>query len=303
MFVVRRSPLRRTLAVVIAAALTSGVLAGCTGGPFGGGCEPQLASGDASSTIESSGSAIDAEFPTPLIAEQTQVSRVSTGDGERVEPGSAVLVSFVYYVGATGETLGDQTALVTASEGKRDLGLALACVPVGSRVAIAGPASDIDSAYDGITETLVAVVDVEAVFLGKANGVNQLPLDGMPTVVTAVDGTPGIALAYTEAPAETRVATIKAGGGAVVEDGDTVVYHLRSWNWPATDGGQPTIGQLDTWAAYSPGQQPLDLASGRDFDDAVVGSTVGSQLLLVIAAPEGGQATIAVIDVLGILEQ
>ena len=38
----------------------------------------------------------------------------------------------------------------------------------------------------------MVVIDVTAAYLGKADGFNQLPKDGMPTVVTAVDGTPGI---------------------------------------------------------------------------------------------------------------
>ena len=39
---------------------------------------------------------------------------------------------------------------------------------------------------------LVFVIDVIAVYLGKADGINQLPQDGMPTVVTAPTARPGI---------------------------------------------------------------------------------------------------------------
>jgi hypothetical protein len=307
-FVVRRSPLARPLTAVIAAVLVSGALAGCTGFSIDGGCTPAFQPGDASNAVTATGDVGDSpavEFPTPLIAEETQRSVTTDGSGEAIGVGAVVLYELVYYAGATGEALSESTAvLAAASDATLAIGEALQCATPGSRIVLAGPAEEIDAQYDGTTETLIAVIDVETVYLGKANGVNQLPQDGMPTVVTAVDGQPGITLTYQEPPSETRAAVIKAGSGATVADGDRIVYHGRNWSWPAGEGSEPTLGQLDTWASGVPA--PLDIDAENLSDEvvfeALVGAKVGSQLLLVIPNTSGdGGASVVVLDILGIL--
>jgi hypothetical protein len=307
-FVVRRSPLARPLTAVIAAVLVSGALAGCTGFSIEAGCEPAFQPGDASDAITATGDVGDSPdvvFPTPLIAEETQRSVTTEGSGDAIGSGAAVLYDVVYYVGATGEALSESTPVLgVASDASLALGEALECATPGSRIVLAGPAEEIDAQYEGVTETLVAVIDVENVFLGKANGVNQLPQDGMPTVVTAVDGQPGVTLTYQEAPAETRAAVIKAGSGATVAEGDTIVYHGRNWSWPAGEGGTPTLGQLDTWTQGGPAQLDVDAESLSDevVFDALRGAKVGSQLLLVIPNTSGdGGTSVVVLDILGIL--
>ena len=304
MFDERRSPLFRPLTVVLAAALTAGVLAGCTGGPFAAGCTPELAAGDASKAVTVTGDvggAPDTEYPTPLIAPTAERTVAVEGEGAPITEGQVALVT-VTISDANGDSDGDTASgLLTARDSFLALGQAMICATQGSRLVVVGPAADVWP--QAASEYVVAVVDVQQVFLGKANGVNQLPLDGMPTVVTAVDGTPGIALAYTEAPEAQRIATIKAGDGAVVEEGDTVVYHGRSWTWPASAGGSPTIGQLDTWANFQPRPIAIDAASEEPVMQGLLGAKVGSQVLVVVPGVEGGQANIIVLDVLGIFEQ
>jgi hypothetical protein len=305
-FVVRRSPLARPLTAVIAAVLVSGALAGCTGFSIDGGCEPAFQPGDASNAITVTGDVGDSpavEFPTPLIAEEVQRSTTTQGDGEVVEPGAAVEYTVVYYVGASGEALSESTPVLAAATGATlAIGEALQCATAGSRVVLAGPAEAIDAQYEGVTDTLVAVIDVQNVFLGKANGVNQLPRDGMPTVVTAVDGEPGITLTYQEAPSESRSAVIKAGGGAEVQEGDSVIFHGRNWTWPSGVAATPSQGQLDTWSSGVPSQ--IDVDPEVIVDDIVFeafeGARVGSQLLLVIPNESGDGATVVVLDILGI---
>jgi hypothetical protein len=307
-FVVRRSPLARPLTALVAAVLVSGALAGCTGFSIDGGCEPVFRPGDASSAVTATGDVGDSptvEFPTPLIAEETQRSVTTEGSGDAIGSGAAVLYQLVYYVGATGEALSESTTvLAVASDATLAIGEALECATPGSRIVLAGPAEEIDAQYDGVTDTLIAVIDVENVFLGKANGVNQLPQDGMPTVVTAVDGQPGITLTYQEAPSESRAALIKAGSGATVAEGDTIIYHGRNWSWPAGQGSTPTRGQLDTWTQGVPAQLDIDAETLADevVFDALQGAKVGSQLLLVIPNTSGdGGASVVVLDILGIL--
>jgi hypothetical protein len=216
-----------------------------------------------------------------------------------------VLYDYVYYQGDSGEALtSGENELGAASDLKLGFGEALECVTPGSRIVLAGPVGEIDARGQDSTDTIVAVIDVLDVFLGKANGVNQLPQDGMPQVVTAVDGQPGITLTYQAAPTEARSAIIKAGGGARLEDGDSLVAHVRAWTWPEGVGGSATLGD-DTWATGTPRLIDFseDVISDETIFSALEGEKVGSQILIVIPAEEDAGATVLVIDLLGILPQ
>ena len=300
----RLTPLARPLTAVAAAALVVGALTGCTGSALGGGCTPEFQPGDASKAVSVSGEVGATPvitYPTPLLVETAERSVVVPGDGATAVEGSALLVGVTFRDAASDAVVDAVSGLITASDDFLTLGSSLVCANEGSRLVLVGPSSDIWP--QAPSEYVVAVIDVLQVFLGKANGVNQLPLDGMPTVVTAVDGTPGIALAYSSAPDEVRVSTVKAGGGATVRDGDTVIRHTRTWSWPRTEGGTPSLGTFDTWAGFQP--RPLDALAESDDPAAraVVGAKVGSQLLVVTPGVDGGAATIYVIDILGIIAE
>lgn len=295
---VRRSPLARPLTAVAAAGLLASVLTACTGGVFGG-CQPVHEPGDASSTVTASGDIGDApaiDFPTPLVPQGVERSVLIEGEGEPLAEGATVRTEVTMLDAATGAVVAEGDALLAANDAFLGLGESLVCATPGSRLALVGTPEELGLNASG---PVVVVIDVEDVFLGKANGVNQLPLDGMPTVVTAVDGTPGIAIGYATAPEEVRVSTIKAGGGAIVEDGDSVVIHGRSWSWP--EDGDPSIGQLDTWSRFQAQTLDIDASSENEVITSLVGAKVGSQLLIVAPAADQGTPTIFVIDVLGIL--
>lgn len=313
-FVVRRSPLARPLTAVVAAVLVASALAGCTGVSLSGECEPVFVPGEASNAVTASGDVGDTpavEFPTPLIADETQRTVLVDGEGEPAARGSVVRVRYTFFDGASGAGADESTNLFTASDITKELGLALECVTAGSRIAVVGPAADIASGILGsVTDetegTIVLVLDIEAIYLGKANGVNQLPQDGMPTVVTAVDGEPGISSTYQPVAEEPRTATIKAGSGATVAEDDTVIFHARSWNWPAGETSTVTLGDVDSWATGAPYVLVPSVESMGDetFVDALVGATVGSQILVVVpAADDASPATVFVFDILGILAE
>jgi peptidylprolyl isomerase len=298
--------LARTASAVVAAVLVAGALTACSGFSIDGDCEPAFESGGASSIVTATGDVGDTpavEFPTPLISNDVQRTVLTAGSGEPAAPGSTILFDYVYFDGATGETLtADEDQLATASDLRLALGEALECVQAGSRVVVTGPVGEIDARGQDATDTVVAVIDVLDVFLGKANGINQLPQDGMPQVVTAVDGQPGITLTYQDAPTEPRSAVIKGGGGAAIQDGDTVIAHVRTWTWPTTLGGSATLGS-DTWATGTPTN--IDVSSDVLTDEtlyaALDGAKVGSQLLVVIPSEdETSGATVFVLDILGI---
>lgn len=303
----RRSSLARPLIAVVAAVLVSGALAGCTGFSIDGGCTTAYASGDASSTVTATGAegkSLNVDFPTPLISSGIQRTVLNAGDGTPAEAGSTVSVNVSFLNGTSGDyfTTSDGTSIdalpadLRTSTTATPWIAALACAAPGSRLAIVGDGMDL-----GILSTagtpVVVVVDVVDTYLGKANGFNQLPLDGMPTVVTAVDGTPGVTVAAKTMPSQSRVSTIKAGGGDAVAEGDSVLIQIRNWAWAADD--TVTLGSSgDTWTT-----EPTTVTADKTTEqyEDLVGAKVGSQLLVVIPAADGsGTATIYVIDILGI---
>ncbi|MGV3713420.1 hypothetical protein [Pseudolysinimonas sp.] len=302
----RLSPLARPLTAVVAAVLVAGALAACTTSGSDSDCS-QFAPGDTSNAVTVSGEVGGTpvvDLPTPLIANEVQRTVAVAGEGDRIESGAAVLVSYTYYEGASGGSVTESTGVYTASDVNLALGESLVCARPGSRLVLAGPAEDIDAQYAGTSDTLVAVVDIQQVFLGKANGINQLPLDGMPTVVTAVDGTPGLALGYQADVAEPRAATIKAGGGSVVKEGDVIVFQARLFTWSSPTATEATVsGQPDSWSTGRAFVQAptLEFLGDQTLVDAIVGAKVGSQLLVVIPDAGGTGTTNAfVIDILGI---
>jgi peptidylprolyl isomerase len=308
-------------------------LAGCTAIPgLGGGCDPVYDSGDASSLVTATGAVggkPTADFPTPLVVTSPQVSVIERGDGETIAPDSQVDYDFTLLDGKSGEVLGasgytsGQFARIPAGFDV-SVGEAMACATVGSRLAIVSTWADAKAAFSSDAEgsidddaTVVVIADLKQAYLAKAEGFNQLPADGMPTVVTAVDGTPGVSVLLQEAPTSTRSSVIKAGDGATLRTDDKAVVHYSLWTWPSASGSQPTqVGS--TWTSHRAVTLGLTgLADGGGVPtgllNALVGEKVGSQVLVVLPPGDDGfpagqgpaaddSTYIFVVDLLGIQE-
>lgn len=302
--IVKEVPVRRFPALLGAAALVAATLAGFSAAGASSGCTPTYSSGDASSLVTASGksgAAPTVEFPTPLVTKKSQVSTLEAGDGTPIASGSQVDYDVSMFLGKTGEPLSatgyDGKSFQRSASGTtgNSLSIALECAKVGERLAIATTAAEVKAAFQegafqsgGIndTDTIVLVVDVVAAYLGKANGFNQLPKDGMPTVVTAVDGEPAIAVGLVSPPAKTEASTIKAGSGAAVKKDDAVVLNFSAWIWPA-DGSEPTSFS-SSWTggqAVTFGLTNFDDGGGlpTGIVDNLIGEKVGGQVLIVLA--------------------
>lgn len=306
------------LVTVLASSLTA-----CSGIPGFGGCERPIASGDASELVEATGSfgsKPTVDFPTPLIATAPQQSVIIAGEGDPIPNRGTVDFEVTLLLGETGEQVTasayDGTSLLRVAGLPDALSQSMECAQVGERYALTTTTADafgVGALADaGISDdaTLVLVVDVIEDFLGKADGINQLPQDGMPAVVTAPNGTPGITVPVADAPTEERVSLIKAGGGAKVAEDDQVVLHFSAWTWPAP--GEDPAAVDSTWK----GAPIIEDAAGRlapGVLEKVVGTQVGSQLLVVIPAStaypgavpsnvDSSSTLIFVVDVLGIFE-
>jgi len=327
-------PVRKTpalLSAVAVAALVVASLAGCSSSASAS-CAPVYASGAASKLVKAT--ATTANFPTPLVTKSSQVSANKAGSGSPIQNGDQVDYTYAIYNGKNGDPLGTTQSVIRGgasnSAKANSIIRSLQCAKAGERYSLV---STVEDAFGkgaggsdfGDKDTLVIVVDVKDRFLGKANGINQLPLDGMPNVITAVDGQPGIVIQELDKPTTLRISTIKAGSGPAIKKNDTVHIKYSGWTWPTSRGGKPVVWPGGTGAdgtQSKPGNatwtddKATDATVTKDMTPglykALLGAKVGSQILVVMPPKDGfgaGSAqygfadtdtVIMVIDVLGI---
>jgi len=253
------------------------------------------------------------EVRTPLHTTTTQFKDVAKGTGDvPITSDSQMVVLDVALVSATtGKTLvttpydGDESRVYPVSQwvqsfpGFKD---ALHCATAGTRAAVAiapGGVPEASLASLGMTkgDSLVAVLDVRKVYLAAANG-SPVYNDGfgMPAVVRAPGGRPGVIVPDSPAPKTFQTEVLKRGDGAKVSAQHPVLLQYTIVNWTdksVADTTWDTQAQFVTLSTKSKG-----------FQRAVEGQTVGSQILAVIPPADGDSGAkdtqIAVIDILGI---
>jgi FKBP-type peptidyl-prolyl cis-trans isomerase len=323
---------RKIIALTAAAGLLVTLAACSTSAPTGS-CEPVVSSGDASSIVTAKGSfGADpaAEFPTPLVIDSLQASTVTTGDGATVFPGQYATAQVTLYNGTTGEYLTStsykqaEAFIVRAGKSLSTITEALACQSVGSRVALVAHGSDMVG-FAGITEntfspeeTVVAVFDLQGSVLGKAYGVDQIPQQGMPSVVTTPDGQPGVTVPAETPPSTLKSAVLKQGDGPTVTEGQQIYAHYLRVDWADPSS---TSSSKSTWSDFGVPEilslSDLDPSTGAGLPtgllQSLVNQKVGSQILVVVppafgfpdgSAPDGVDTTatlVYVIDILGVV--
>ena len=230
-------------------------------------------------------------FDTPLKTTETERTVVIEGSGEDVATtGSTVEVSYSAYHATSGDQI-DTTgfgadaprAALVVDDTRYITGLvkAVNCAVSGDRiVVIISPADafgDNGSTDFGIgpDDSMIFVIDVNEVLPTRATGEDQAAEDGFPTVKLADDGTPTITIPDAEAPSELKVSTLKKGDGSVVAEGDTVTLEYTGVNWATGETFD------SSWTTVGPASfATTDLVEG--FGTALVGQTVGSQVLAII---------------------
>jgi peptidylprolyl isomerase len=298
--------------------LVSVALTGCTSTAS---CDPTWSAGGLAGTVEVTGGfggEVAVTFPTPLVQRSASTAIADAGEGPVVRDGQFVNAVVTIIDATSGERIdgGRLTQLVNDTEPR--LTTAVECAPVGSRVVAVGPASELigteyittNNLGFAPTDTLVYVIDVVEAYLGRADGADRLPQNGLPTISLAPDGRPGFTFTNAAPPADLRVSVLKEGTGATVDEGDTVVMHYTGVSWETR-----TVFDT-TWESGTPAA--LVAADGTTteggvvpgFAQALIGQKVGSQVLVSIPAdlayPEGsstavaGQPLLFVFDILGI---
>ena len=319
--------MQKRLAIVLSAGMLVS-LSACAGIPFGSaGCTPSFVNGSASDLVSARGSfGADpmAAFPTPLIAEETQVSTIDAAEGEPLLAGQVVDFQVTVLDAGNGEVLtassydSAQPVRRSISPGTDVLGEITQCATIGSRVVTATSVQsmfgDTDLSEFNLTaeDTLVVVVDIQNAFLGRANGFDQLAKTGFPSISLAPNGQPGFTIPNEPAPTELLITTLKLGSGAVVEEGAEAVIHYTGvlWDARAVFDSSWQRGTPATFVALSSQTDPNGVVPG--FAQALIGQRVGSQILVVIPpefgyAPGQGPASVPdgatlifVFDILGI---
>jgi peptidylprolyl isomerase len=300
------------LAAVAAATSLAIVLAGCTGSSSATKTStPSSSPSSVSAACVKSGSVSDSVKVTgdfgaspnvtieaPLKLTTTQRTVVTPGTGAKVRPGGTANVSFTLYNGTTGDTVtstgyGDgRTSPIVDDASQIISGLAktINCAQAGTRVVGVAPASEAFGSTGntqlGITanQVMVFVVDVVSVVPTKASGETQPAVAGLPTVKNAADGTPKVTIpSGYKAPTTSQIATLIKGGGTVVAATDTVVIQYQGINLRTGKIFQQTWGGSAYTSAVS------NFVPG--FTNAIVGQTVGSQVLAIIVPADGYGST------------
>lgn len=252
---------------------------------------------------------------SPVYVDHTVFTDATVGEGTTV---TSELQDVVFTVaianGATGESiLTSGTQVMPLSQWKADYaGFAtmMMCATEGSRIVGAIPASDLSEAAAsnlGIAEdaTAVVVMDLQKVYLAAADGAPQYnDRRGMPSVVLAPNGAPGIIVPDTAPPADLAVEVLKKGDGPAVTGDDAIRIHYTGVTW----AGREVFDS--TWDKGASTAVTLD-GVVEGFAEALEGQTVGSQILAVIPPELGygdqasgaipaGSTLVFVIDILGI---
>lgn len=320
--------MRHVPALIATVGLVLATLTGCSSGTAAADCTSPVSAGDASKLVSVTGefgSAPTVDFPTPLKTDTTQRSEIIAGSGPGLVEGQKTQVDVSIFNATTGApiqeaaydgqslssfVLNDQT-LAGVTDG-------LLCAQVGSRVAVVASAADTFGPAGGnadlsiaADDSLVFVFDVVKAYLSRADGASQLPVAGLPAVVLADDGTPGITVPSADPPTDLEVGVLKKGDGETVTDGASVTLNYTGVLWK-----EKTVFD-SSWAKGSP--IALVAADGSTTEGgiipglakALIGQTVGSQIVAVIPPEQayGDQATssipanstlVFVVDILGV---
>jgi len=260
-------------------------------------CTP---SGDVSDAVKVTGDfgAVPAvDFAEPLDPSATQRTVAIEGSGKtKASGGSLVATSLSVYNGTTGAVVQETTYPTDGSSETITVGetflaglvRAVNCSVEGDRIVAVSTTNDAfgDTGASSIGieagDSVVFVIDVLSVtdLADRADGVDQPVVEGLPTVELADDGAPTISIPDTDAPTELQIAALKLGDGAVVADGDTVSVEYTGVIWDSGktfDSSWTTVGPVTfVTSQVVPG-----------FGAALVGQTVGSQVLAVLPPAEG----------------
>ncbi|SMQ67551.1 FKBP-type peptidyl-prolyl cis-trans isomerase [Agreia sp. VKM Ac-1783] len=312
----KRGSVRKSIALILSAGLLVGLsaCASTTATLTEGDCTPATDPGSSSESVTVSGDASTPtyDFPTPVFAKRAERSVLEPGSGPAAEKGSVVLASYTAVGGAgQGQAQPKQFSATLTDDSPalpKEIVDSLTCSRAGERIAVVLPDAQ---AADGSAN--VFVFDITGVYSGRASGSNEPAEAGFPSVVTAPDGRPGLTFASGPTPTELRSTTLIKGSGDVVADSDLLIVQKTGVIW----GADSTFES--TWADGSAAGITLSSQATPEqggvvpgLRSALIGQTVGSQVLVVVPPADGfgdagstkpavapGSTVVYVVDILG----
>lgn len=292
--------MKRSLAVLPAVALAAALgLVGCSADAAPQDCIPEGSASKSVTITGKPGSELELTSKTPVKAEALERSVVTEGDGDQLKDGDRAEVIVTMFNGKNGKLLSSEEVML---ENNPEVSAAwvvdsLKCSSVGDRVVSVAPATDIfgpdraeTSGFEDLTskDSLVLVFDVKSILpaaepaLDRAEGTEQPAPKGFPSVKLAEDGAPTITIPKdAAAPTKLEIATLIEGDGPVVKPGDNVTVHYTGVIWRT---GETFDSSWDRGA-------PVDFATTGvigGFQKALEGQKVGSQIISVVPAEDGG---------------
>lgn len=303
--------MRKTSAVLATLSLAVLALTGCTAAPTfdGAACDRSVDANGVSDAVTITGdfgAEPDVEVFAPVHVTKSSFTDVIVGEGRPlVNDTQLMMAELSLYSGETGKAIFtspyDEASASLAnieawSSQSPGLATALQCATEGSRVVAALTPEDFgaETAQSlGVArdEAVIFVIDVVDVFLSKAEGALQFnDARNIPTVVRAADGTPGVIIPDGAAPTAQVEQTLIKGDGEPVQAEQTPLVNFTAVGWD-----DKTVIST-TWGATP----STNIASTvPQVAEALVGKTVGSQILVVTPAAEGAPAVAYVVDILG----
>lgn len=274
-----------------------------------------LAPGDASKSLKVSGTVGDdakITSKTPVVARKLERSILKEGEGKAAKAGQNLSVAMAMFNGSDGSSLQQAPASEVPLVEAQLAGWAyegLRCALPGEQVAIVGAFDEVLGAdadpslmgIEGLTkeDPIVVVMDIGEItdapepvaepgtleldeLLSKAEGKAKAAPEGFPTVKLEKDGSPTITMPKgVKPPEKLEIATIIEGDGAEVKPGDRVYVNYRGVIWRTGE-------EFDSsWSRGTPTDFLTTQVIGG-FKDALEGQKVGSQIISVVPADDGG---------------
>ncbi|WP_061781734.1 FKBP-type peptidyl-prolyl cis-trans isomerase [Microbacterium hominis] len=310
--------MRRIPAALAVVGLSVLTLVGCaSASPSAAACHRGADPSGVLDTVSVSGAEGTPEvtLSAPVYVDHTVAVDETVGSGQRVTSDMQdVQFAITIMSGSTGQKILTSGTQVTPLSKWREqyAGFAdmMMCATEGSRIVGAVPASDLsDAAAQGWglsgSDAIVVAIDLQKVYLAAADGVPQYnDRRGMPSVVLAPDGTPGVIIPDTAPPTDLAVEVLKKGDGPAVGGTDSIRINYTGVTWADRKVFD------STWENGASAAVTLD-AVVPGFAQALDGQTVGSQILVVIPPALGygdtasgsipaGSTLVFVIDILGV---
>lgn len=300
---------RALLPATLAGAL---LMTGCSGdGDAAADAANCVDPGAASDSIEVSGTVgddLELTSTDPLVVSETERTVLQEGEGDQLKDGQSIGVAMSMFNGDDGSVLQarPESSVPYTEDSLVSWAYAgLSCASTGEQVAVVTPYAEVfgetapeDTGYENLTEETPIVVVMEFgeitegtdevgtlepdELLEKAEGTAEEAPDGFPSVKLAKSGEPEITMPKGEdAPEKLSIATLITGDGEEVAEGDRVYVNYKGVIW--------RTGEVFD-SSWERGEATSFLTNEviGGFSQALVGQTVGSQVISVVPAEDGG---------------